>query len=176
MRLMQAIHRYDVFMFNWFMSRKRLEGCARVSRWISRTGDGYLYVLIGIYFYCYRAEWPAATLFLSSALTAFLIERCCYFVLKRGFRRGRPQDALPNFRSFIIPSDRFSFPSGHTSAAFTMATLLGCFFPALSWPGYLWAGSVGLSRIFLGVHFPTDVLVGMTMGITVALASLQVFA
>jgi undecaprenyl-diphosphatase len=159
-------------MFNWFMARKRLDACARISRWVSRSGDGPLYLVVGLCLYA--SPFESGEVFFYCALSAFLFERCLYLALKNGFRRGRPQEALPNFRSFVIPSDRFSFPSGHTSAAFLMATLLGFFFPSLMWAAYIWASLVGLSRIFLGVHFPTDVLVGMTMGITVAAISFRI--
>ncbi|MCU0734044.1 MAG: phosphatase PAP2 family protein [Methylotetracoccus sp.] len=174
MKLIQTIHSYDVFMFNWFMNRKHFELCVRVSRWVSRTGDGFLYPVVAVCLYYVDA--PLGRLFFVCALCAFLVERPLYFVLKNGFKRGRPEQALPDFHSFIIPSDRFSFPSGHTSAAFLMASLLGYFFPPLILPLYTWASAVGLSRIFLGVHFPTDVLVGSTMGTTIALISLRMFA
>jgi undecaprenyl-diphosphatase len=80
--------------------------------------------------------------------------------------------ALQNFHSIITPSDQFSFPSGHTSAAFMVATLLAYFFPALSVFLYGWATLVGCSRVMLGVHFPTDILVGAILGISVAIFSL----
>jgi undecaprenyl-diphosphatase len=173
MKLIHTIHRCDVFMFNWFMNRKHLELCARCSRWISRTGDGYLYALLGLYWFASGDRLNLALL--KSALLAFAIERPLYFIVKNGLRRDRPAAAIRDYRSFIVPSDRFSFPSGHTSGAFLMATIIANAHPAWSAALYGWAGAVGLSRIFLGVHFPTDVLVGLAMGTTVAFLGLGVF-
>jgi undecaprenyl-diphosphatase len=109
---------------------------------------------------------------LAAILLAFLIERPIYFVLKNSLKRNRPEASIKNFHSVITPSDQFSFPSGHTSAAFMMATLLGFYFPSLSILLYGWAALVGCSRVVLGVHFPTDILVGALLGISVAFFSL----
>jgi undecaprenyl-diphosphatase len=172
-KLLATIHRYDVSMFSWVMARKHRALFTRISRWISFTGDGYLYLAFG--FLLFLDASPESRLLLTCALTAFAIERPVYFILKNGLKRNRPQDALRDFRSFIMPSDRFSFPSGHTSAAFLMATLLAGFYPSLAPLAFAWAAGVGLSRIFLGVHFPTDVLVGLTIGSGIALSALAGF-
>lgn len=170
MKLIATIHQYDVSMFTWFMNRKNLNLFAEISRRISQTGDGYLYALFGAYLLC--STIPSDKIFLITALVAFAIERPLYFVLKNGLKRDRPQEAI-GIQSFIIPSDRFSFPSGHTSGAFLMATLMTYFYPVLGVPAYIWASSVGMSRIFLGVHFPTDILVGMLMGVSMACLALS---
>jgi undecaprenyl-diphosphatase len=65
-----------------------------------------------------------------------------------------------------LPSDQFSFPSGHTAAAFAMATLVSFHFPILTLPVIIWALLVGFSRIYLGVHYPTDILAGIVIGVT----------
>jgi undecaprenyl-diphosphatase len=170
MKLIATIQQYDVSMFTWCMNRKHLNLFAEISRRISQTGDGYLYAVLGVYLLC--STLPTDRLFLIAGLFAFAIERPLYFVLKNGLKRNRPQEAI-GIQSFIVPSDRFSFPSGHTSGAFLMATLITYFHPLLGIPVYLWSASVGLSRIFLGVHFPTDILVGMLMGVSVACLSLN---
>jgi undecaprenyl-diphosphatase len=102
---------------------------------------------------------------------ALLVERPLYFVLKNACKRDRPQAAL-NIKSFIVPADRFSFPSGHTSAAFLMATLWGWYLPALLPALFIWAAMVGMARVILGVHFPTDTLIGALMGACCALLSM----
>jgi undecaprenyl-diphosphatase len=70
-------------------------------------------------------------------------------------------------------SDQFSFPSGHTSTAFMVAAITRYFMPVLLLPLLMWAALVGFSRVVLGVHFPTDTLVRMVLGVSVAVYSLN---
>lgn len=76
--------------------------------------------------------------------------------------RQYPQDIIP--RTHAGP---YSFPSGHSTSAFAMATALTLSYREwyVALPAYVYAGFVGYSRMRLGVHFPSDVLGGMLIGI-----------
>jgi undecaprenyl-diphosphatase len=171
MKLMQTIHGYDVTLFTWVMQRKSQKLLVRCARGVSRTGDGHLYLVLAAAL-AYAAT-PDAWLLLSCLALAFLMERPAYFIVKNCCKRDRPPAAL-KIKSFIIPSDKFSFPSGHTSAAFLAATLVSWFCPALTPLLLTWACSVGMARVILGVHFPTDTLIGALMGSGLALAALEI--
>jgi len=160
------LHQLDVLIFHWTMKRKRLELIARLARCVSHSADGFFYPLLALGLYLVNPDRGAP--FAASMALAFMLERPLYWVLKNTLKRRRPPSALPGFQSFIIPSDQFSFPSGHTSGAFVTAMLLCLFFPALSVPALVWAALVGASRVTLGVHFPTDIVAGATMGATLA--------
>ena len=159
MNILQNIHAFDVQTFYWCMARKHRAKLTQIGRAISFSADGPMYALVA------ALVWLAGFETLVCVLAfGFLIERAVYFILKRGFKRHRPADALDDFSSFIIPSDQFSFPSGHTSGAFFIAFCLSEWFPSLNMMLYFWAANVGLSRIFLGVHFPTDTVIGALLG------------
>jgi undecaprenyl-diphosphatase len=171
MKFFQTIHAYDVSLFLWVNQRKSQRVLVRCARCISKTGDGYLYLALAAALW--QSSAPTEALLLSTLALGFLIERAVYLVLKNLCRRERPPTAL-KIPSFIRPSDRFSFPSGHTSAAFLVATLLSFFYPALTPFLLAWAVLVGMARVVLAVHFPTDTLIGALLGTGLALTSLEI--
>jgi undecaprenyl-diphosphatase len=137
---------------------------------ISRTADGFFYPLLPMVLWA--ADPAIGRVFLSAAVAAFAIELPVYKLMKQFVKRDRPCEILPGVEGRVTPSDRFSFPSGHTAAAFLMAILLGNAYPYLLPIAGAWALAVGFSRIYLGVHYPTDVVAGMVLGSLSALGGI----
>lgn len=92
-------------------------------------------------------------------------------ILKHTIDRLRPFDAYP-FIHQMSGGGSPSFPSGHTADAFVTATSLALLFPKkpIIYIAYAWAFIIGYSRMYLGVHYPTDVIGGATLGCIIAFA------
>ncbi len=168
-RWLQSLQNYDLRMLLWFFHRQHRALWIAFSRALSRSGDGTLQLLLPGLFWLIDGS-AGKQLFIAAAVV-FAIERPLYWCLKNSCQRRRPPEAIPSFQSVVNASDRFSFPSGHTCAAFALATLVTLHYGALAAPLYLWATGVGLSRVVLGVHFPSDTLAGAAIGTLIAWAT-----
>ncbi|MEL0611329.1 phosphatase PAP2 family protein, partial [Vibrio echinoideorum] len=76
-----------------------------------------------------------------------------YWLAKYTLKRRRPAELSSLLYSHIVPYDKYSLPSGHSAAAFVMASLIGHFYPSLYPFSVVWATAIAGSRILLGVHF-----------------------
>ncbi|AMF93456.1 phosphatase PAP2 family protein [Vibrio fluvialis] len=170
MRAIEPIAKLDLAFSIFCLQHKFNQPIARVSKAVSHTGDGHLYALFGAL--AWWLDGQHGQYFLLAGLLAFAIELPIYWGLKNSFQRRRPQELSPLLTAFITPSDRYSLPSGHTAAAFVMATLIGQFYPEIYGLALMWAVLIGSARILLGVHFLTDVIIGAMLGTGCATLSL----
>lgn len=96
--------------------------------------------------------------------------------MKYAFDRRRPYVKYPGLIHPIHPEDSPSFPSGHTAAAFSLATSLSITYP--KWyviaPSAVWACGVGFARMNQGVHYPSDVIAGAAIGVGCAFLNVYV--
>jgi undecaprenyl-diphosphatase len=108
-----------------------------------------------------KAAYTAATILLNTATTT---------LLKNVVKRERPYHTYTGIFPNKIESD-YAFPSGHTSSAFATATSLAI--TTKKWyvavPAFAWSASVGYSRIYLGQHYPSDVIMGAFVGASSAI-------
>lgn len=150
-------------------------------RWIrlwavaaTRAGDGWLWYLCGLAVLI--AGGTSRFVAVAAAGSAAFVGIGLFIGLKNLSGRKRPCEIEPHCWAHLLPPDQFSFPSGHTITAFAVAIGLGAFYPlALAFLLFC-AVSVAISRILLGMHFLSDVVVGAIIGSGLALTSHSLFS
>lgn len=151
-RLMRRVHRWPAPLWvRWWMLAA------------TRGGDGWLWWAAGVL--VALAGGPRRVAAIASALAASATGIAFYLAVKRITDRKRPCEFEGHCWAELLPPDRFSFPSGHTIVAFAISTVLSLFYPAIAALAIFCAVSVAASRIVLGMHFLSDVLAGVAIGI-----------
>ena len=153
----------------------------RAPRWIrlwmltsTRLGDGWIWYSTAVLLLLFGGPHRFAAI--SSAGLAAVVGVLVFKALKRLSHRPRPCQLEPHCWSKVLPPDKFSFPSGHTMTASSIALVLTYFYPSLELALIFLALSIALSRIVLGMHFLSDVLAGIILGVALGCCSLTTFA
>lgn len=118
-----------------------------------------------------KAAWYPVLHMIVAGLSGTLI----YKRLKKSTLRPRPFTVHKEIAQGVAILDQYSFPSGHTLHAVTFAIVSAVYFPSLSWLVGSFAALVALSRLVLGVHYPTDVIAGVILGALIAGLSFLAF-
>lgn len=142
----------------------------RFFRVISRVGDGvFWYTLIALLAAFGGAYGLHAAIHM---IVVGLIAATLYRVLKRWTRRPRPFRSHADITPYVAPLDEFSFPSGHTLHAVSFTLIALAYFPVLAPLLVTFTVLVAMSRVVLGMHYPSDVLAATVIGCLLAEASL----
>jgi undecaprenyl-diphosphatase len=130
--------------------------------WSTRLGDGWIWYTVGIALLLFGGDMRFIAFAASAAAEAASV--VLFRIVKNASKRKRPCHLEMHCWANVLPPDQFSFPSGHAMSAFAIAVPLCIFYPELQAPLLALSLSIAISRVVLGMHFVSDVVVGSLVG------------
>ena len=160
---MNGVNGFDGMISAWVQAHCHNGFTDRLFPILTYLGEaGAVWIVLALFLLCRKKTRYGGVLTLCAMGLGFLLGEV---LLKNIVCRERPFVLFPDYTALLIsPPSGFSFPSGHTCASFAAATVLCRRFWKWGIPALILAGFIGFSRIFLFVHFPTDVLAGAILG------------
>lgn len=165
-RAFATIDSMEYRLCRWINRAGRYPWIRQLFALVSRLGNGMIWyaMLLSLPIFAGSAGLTASLSMTFGALIGLLV----YKLLKAVLVRERPFISHSDIDCLTAPLDRYSFPSGHTLHAVFFAVVASAWFPALAPALFCFAALTALSRPILGLHYPTDVLVGGLIGWSLA--------
>lgn len=156
---------WEFAVLNFIAENLRTEFLNSFMAFVTSLGEaGMIWIITAIILITVK---PFRKIGLAMLVALFIMQITGNMLLKPWVGRKRPFQVCPGAPVVISPPGGYSFPSGHTYSSFAAATVLFLGNKRLGIPAVLLAAMIGFSRLYLYVHFPTDVLAGMILGILV---------
>ena len=174
---MEALIQFESNILLWIQEYLRSDLLDPIVKFITHSGDhGYLWIGLLIILLCIPKTRKAALIGAATLLLTYIVTNLC---LKPLIGRTRPYEVIEGLTRIIGKQSDRSFPSGHTANSMAVGVslwlvsrkyeMLGdkkLYFPKVAgWVVLIWSVLVGLSRLYVGVHYPTDVLGGAIIAI-----------
>jgi len=171
--LFMKLYSWERHLFQWINGRMHNRFLNFWLFYLTHLGGATCTIGINLLIWIWAPQpWKTASL---QALTALAISHLPVAAAKKLYPRVRPYLALPGTKTFHNPLKDHSFPSGHTTAIFAFTIPYMAAQPALTVFLLPLSFIVGFSRIYLGLHYPSDVLVGAAIGTSVAASTIALW-
>lgn len=162
--MLQVIQHIDKIILLWIQEYCRLDILTPFIKWVTSLGDrGFIWILLIIIFLITKKYRKTGIKMLCSLVLSTLIVN---ILLKNIVMRIRPYEVITELQLLIGKQVDFSFPSGHASSSFASAGIL-FYYNRYPWGiiAIIIATLIAFSRLYVGVHYPSDVIAGIIIGL-----------
>lgn len=171
--MLEWITNIDFSILYWIQENIRTEWLDSVCAFLSWAFQlGLPWIFLGVVLFCFKKTRAAGVILVAAVVLTFFFNE---LAIKNAVNRERPCTIDPTVELAIEKPTSFSFPSGHTASCFAAVGVLLFTHKKIGIPLILFAVIMGLSRMYLFVHFPTDVIAGAAMGLLMAWVTVLIF-
>ena len=171
---MSVIQSIDEMILMWVQNNFRFDWLSPAVEFFTNLGGtGSIWIVIALIMMCRKSTRKAGFL----AIISMIVTALLTMVIKITVTRPRPYVIMEMLSPLLISSDPNSFPSGHTSSAFAVGIVWLTLLPKV-WMkvvAVILAVIMGISRIYVGVHYPSDVLFGAVVGCVCGIVVMKVY-
>ncbi len=171
--MLTAITEIDSQILIYIQENIRCGWLTPIMKFITTLGNaGMFWIVLSVVLLLFKKTRPIGLTCALALLFSLLVNN---MLIKNIVARPRPYTVISNLTILVSKPGEFSFPSGHTASSFAAATVL--FYTVKSKWGIVamvWAALIGFSRLYVGVHYPTDVICGMLSGIILGVVAVKI--